>query len=385
MKSNSSNQHFFDKQTPSSRIKANIVASYFYPYCKIIDRYDQQEEIRYIDLFSGPGLYKDGNPSTPLIIADQIAANAKLSKKVKFLFNDNKYSNEIEANFKKRYATNAFAKEPVFGNKTVGEDDRIDRYLTKDHKNESGKNKYPSLLFIDPFGYKGINPKVLSKFMEGWGNEIFLFVNIKRIHAAIENQKFDELMQILFPNNIEAIRIERRYTAKPYERLNLIMEKLGDEFKSLLGRELHITSFKFQEEDSVATSHYLMHLTKHAKGFELIKQTFNDFDNIGASLEKEGTYAFDAKKMDIPSGMIQFEDQNVENLSKDLIQDFSGKSCSVNSLFKMHHPTSNYCGTHYVKALRKLVEEGKITAWFTDDVGHKKSVLLTESCQVKFK
>lgn len=384
MASNTTNQNFFDQQTPSSRIKANIVASYFYPYCKIIDRYGQQKEIRYIDLFCGPGLYKDGNPSTPLLIADQIAADLDLSQKVKFLFNDKKYYKEIEQNFKARYPKDTFAKVPVFGNKTVGEDKKIDQYLSASHHNIDGKNKYPTLLFIDPWGYKGINPTVLSKFMADWGNELFLFVNIKRIHAAIKNQKFDALMQILFPNNIDSIRKERRYTLNPYERLNLIMEKLGDEFRILLGTNLHITSFKFQAEKSLATSHYLMHLTKHTKGFELIKQTFNDFDNIGAALENDGTYTFDAKKMDTPAGAIQFEDQNVENLSRDLFKMFTGTTNIVTSIFRIHHPSKKYCGTHYVKALRKLVKDGKAIAWYTDEIAHKKSVLMLDSCHIKF-
>ena len=165
-------------------------------------------------------------------------------------------------------------------------------------------------------------------------------------------------MNILFPNNIALIKQERRYKARPFERLNLIMEKLGDEFKLLLGSDLHVTSFKFQEEDSTATSHYLMHLTKHSKGYELIKQTYNDFDNIGANLEKDGTYTFDAKKMDIPDGMIQFEDQNVANLSNELFVKFKNATNLVTDIFEKHHPTSKYCGTHYVKAFRKLVDEG---------------------------
>ncbi len=377
------NLHFFDEQTPSSRIKANIVASYFRPYCRIIDTYDQQGEIRYIDLFSGPGLYKDGNPSTPFLIADQIADDPKLASKVRFLFNDNKYAEELESNFSLRYSENTFKKKPSFGNKTVGENDKIDKYLETSHVDVNGKNRFPTLLFIDPFGYKGINPKVLSKFMNDWGNEIFLFVNIKRIHAAVANNKFDQLMEILFPSSIDQIRDERRYKAHPSERLNLIMEKLGDEFRNLLGKDLHITSFKFQEEDSIATSHYLMHLTKHAKGYELIKQTYNDFDNIGAELEKDGTYTFDAKKMDIPDGMLQFEDANVATLSNILYQKYKNCTKLVTDIFNEHHPTSLYCGTHYVKALRKLVEQGKAEAWFTDDINHKKSVIMTDSCQIK--
>ena len=59
------------------------------------------------------------------------------------------------------------------------------------------------MLFIDPFGYKGIETTVLAEFLKNWGNEIFLFVNTKRIHPALENEKFDSLMNDLFPTTLQ--------------------------------------------------------------------------------------------------------------------------------------------------------------------------------------
>ena len=40
---------------------------------------------------------------------------------------------------------------------------------------EKGKNECPSVLFIDPFGYKGIDTTILSTFLNYWGNELFIF------------------------------------------------------------------------------------------------------------------------------------------------------------------------------------------------------------------
>lgn len=84
------NEDFFDKQTPSSRIKANIVANYFPKYCKIINK-NPQRTIRYVDLYAGPGKYKDGNPSTPLLIGDACATDPELKTLVHLMFNDNTY------------------------------------------------------------------------------------------------------------------------------------------------------------------------------------------------------------------------------------------------------------------------------------------------------
>lgn len=75
-----------------------------------------------------------------------------------------------------------------------------------------------------------------------------------------------------------------------YERLNLIMDNLVNEFKKATKGKLYHCSFKFQEEECLGTSHFIIHFTKHPKGYELVKQVYYDFDNIGASLDKDGNY-----------------------------------------------------------------------------------------------
>jgi len=375
------NENFYKKQTDSSRIKANIVAKYFPAYSRIIDK-ASQEKIIYLDLFSGPGIYEDESKSTPILIADEIAADPVLSQKVQFMFNDNKHVANLKSNFEKLYPTGTFKYNVRYGNKTVGEDDGIKNFLTKKHE---GKNPHPTLLFFDPWGYKGINTTELAQFLENWGNEIFLFVNIKRIHAAIVNDKFDFIMNQLFPTSIERLRSERKYKAKVHERLSLIVDNLADEFNKHVPNGLFHTSFRFQEEDSKATSHYIIHFTKHSKGYELVKQIYHDFDNIGASLEKEGVYTFDSKRMRYDDeNSFKFEDDFLVELSNLLLEEFKGKTISADELFSLHNVRTKYCGTHYSKTLRYLVEKGMIKAEFTDNIAHKVSVLLTKDCILKF-
>lgn len=374
--------NFFKTQTSSSRIKAKIVAEYFPKYCRILLKKDQNE-IRYLDLFAGPGKYDDQNDSTPLLLARSCAEDSNLVNKVHLLFNDNFYGDRLKDNFYKTFPAGTFKFEPKFANKTVGEDNQISQYLCK--KSNSPKNPHPTLLFFDPWGYKGIDTSILAKFLANWGNEIFLFVNIKRIHAAIENEKFDDLMVSLFPTTIDKLRIDRKYKASVYERLNLIMENLAFEFKNAVEGDLFHTSFKFQEEDSIATSHFIIHFTKHKKGYELVKQIYYDFDNIGATLEKDGVYTFDAKRMEASStSIIDFGDENVRSLSKLIADKYKGRRISAKSLFEEHHPSTKWCGSHYLKTLRDMVEKGDLKATFTDIRDHKVTVLLREECVLEF-
>ena len=147
-------EDFFKKQTPSSRIKANIVAEYFPQYCKIILK-KPQPEIRYLDLFAGPGLYEDSSLSTPLLIADSVANDSSLAQKVRLLFNDNLYSEDLKNNFYKHFSKEQFQFEPLFGDKTVGEYEKITKYLTKE---VIKPNPYPTLLFLTPGVIRGSIP-----------------------------------------------------------------------------------------------------------------------------------------------------------------------------------------------------------------------------------
>ncbi len=375
---------FFENQTISSKIKASIVSEYFPSYCKIIIKKHRPKELRYIDLFAGPGLYGDGNASTPILIARQCLKDDFLKNSVKFIFNDNQYSSELEKNFCSEFPDGTFAKKVHFGKSTVGETPAISDFLmTKTHIKNF--NESPSLLFIDPFGYKGIETKVLAEFLKNWGNEIFLFVNTKRIHPALENDKFDPLMQDLFPSTLDNIRKDRKYKSTVAERLSLIINKLGEEYQSLLGEKVYYTAFKFQEEDIDATSHYILHITKGDRGYDLIKTIYNDFANVGTVFDGINTYTFDAKKLD--KSFNELFDQNSINIDKlkdELCNLFHGKKMTAHELFENHHTTGLYSRSHYTEALRRLVDEGRLTSNFIDNKMHKVSVLISKDCILNF-
>jgi three-Cys-motif partner protein len=377
------NEDFFKKQTPSSRIKANIVAEYFPKYCKIINR-SKQEQIHYLDLYAGPGKYGDGNFSTPLLIGKACSEDEELKKLVRLMFNDNTYIDDLKNNFQEHFPDGTFQYEPRFADKTVGDDEKINKYLIGKW---GSPNKKPTLLFVDPFGYKSINTKALANFMNGWGNEIFLFLNIKRIQAALDNDKFDELMESLFPTNFKRLRFDRKYLSSVNERLSLIVDNLYDEFKKDTKGTLFHSRFKFKEEDSIGTSHYIIHFTKHSRGFDLVKQIYYEFDNIGASLEKNtNNYTFDAKKLDASQdSLFEFGDENIITLGAILAKEYQGKTIIAKDLFEEHHVNTQFAGAHYLKSLRKLVDDGIIEVKYLDNKAHKVTVLINDFCELKFR
>ena len=83
---------FFEQQSLSSRVKASIVSEYFPKYCKIIIHHRRPKSIRFIDLFAGPGIYDDGNVSTPILVGRNCKEDNTLCQLVQFIFNAVSYT-----------------------------------------------------------------------------------------------------------------------------------------------------------------------------------------------------------------------------------------------------------------------------------------------------
>jgi three-Cys-motif partner protein len=81
---------FFDERTDQSEVKARIVQKYFYAWAQVIMPSAERngKRIAYIDLYAGPGRYKDGAASTPLLVLQNAIEHPKMSQMLVALFND---------------------------------------------------------------------------------------------------------------------------------------------------------------------------------------------------------------------------------------------------------------------------------------------------------
>lgn len=382
---------FYKHQTDSSRVKASIVSEYFPQYCRIIRKKHEPEMFRYIDLFAGPGIYEDGNVSTPVMLARNIAQDVTLKDKVQFVFNDYYLRDELQSNFEAEFPNGTFPKGVAFLNRKVGDDESIYRALERSTMRMDGRGKWwnesPALLFFDPFGYRGMRTEPLAKFMKNWGNEIFLFINTKRINPALENEQFEDLMRLWFPRSFDNLKVEVRKLRSVPERLEYILTSLRQEFITLMGdRFVHCCAFRFQEEDSRTTSHYILHVTKGYRGYDLCKSVYNKFANEDLVLHNgSNTYTFDPKKCANEMSLFGDSIGAVEALKDLLCEEFKGRRICALDLFETHQKTSKYSREHYTAALRKAVKDGKAESEYTDGKNHKVSVLIDASCMVQFK
>lgn len=211
-------------------------------------------------------------------------------------------------------------------------------------------------------------------------------MNTKRLNAAFENDKFLEDLRVVFPTTFDTIRTEKKLQGSVEERHYFIIQQLHKEFERVLGSRVYYTAFEFREEDQNTPSHYLLHITKGPKGYELIKQICSQYDNVPRVLEGVATYTFDPKYFKDDNMMDEmFRQENIDKLKSKLETDFKCETIDAESLFNKHQKDTKYAKPHYRLALRQLANEGKISVKYTDGKNHQVSVLLIRECIITFK
>jgi three-Cys-motif partner protein len=80
----------FDERTDQSETKARIIQKYFYAWARVITPSAKQMggKIAYIDLYAGPGRYKDGAASTPLLVLEHAIDDPDMRSMLVTYFND---------------------------------------------------------------------------------------------------------------------------------------------------------------------------------------------------------------------------------------------------------------------------------------------------------
>jgi three-Cys-motif partner protein len=86
---------FFEERSDQSEVKARIVTKYFFAWAQVImpTAAKRGRKIAYIDLYAGPGRYKDGAASTPLLVLQTAIDDSRMSQMLVTYFNDAKSEN----------------------------------------------------------------------------------------------------------------------------------------------------------------------------------------------------------------------------------------------------------------------------------------------------
>lgn len=345
------NISFFDESRDQSQVKATIVAKYFWAWAKVVLPTAKKfgGRIAYIDLFAGPGRYKDGTKSTPLKVLETALEDEDLRGSLVTLFNDKEPQNvsslraaidEIPNVKRLRYA-------PQVINEEVGNE--IVKLFEK-------MRMVPTLFFVDPWGYKGLSLGLINSVLKNWGCDCLFFFNYNRINMALTNEFVREHMNVLFgQERADAIRQELEGLS-PNERESLILERLAEALKEMGGD--FVLPFTFKNEHSTRTSHHLIFASKHFKGYEIMKGIMAK----ESSEKNQGVPSFEFSPASESFPMLFELTRPLDDLEAMLLHEFNGRRITMREVYCQHSVGRPFVEANYKKVLAEMEKTGKITA-----------------------
>jgi GMT-like protein len=213
----------------------------------------------------------------------------------------------------------------------------------------------PSFSFIDPFGYKGLSLNIIKGVIKDWGCDCVFFFNYNRINAGLSNQAVEEHLDALFGKD-RADDLRRRIKGHtPSQREALILEELASVIRALGGK--YVLPFQFRNASGTRTSHYLVFVSKHPRGYKIMK----DIMASESSTADEGVPSFAYCPADAATPLLFSLSRPLEALEGMLQSAFAGKSLTMSEVFERHHVDTPYVERNYKDALRRLEEKGLVS------------------------
>lgn len=345
-------ESFFDEQSEQSQIKAEIVSKYFFVWAKVIigtqKRYRKSERIAYIDLFAGPGRYRDGALSTPVMILQQAIAEPDFCERLVSMFNDKDEKNCESL----RQAINALPGieklkfPPQITTGEVGEN-VVKRF-------ESMK-LVPTFLFVDPFGYAGLSLQLVNSVLRNWGCDCVFFFNYNRISMGLGNPPVEKHLNALFgKERADSLRLKFKMSdISPAGREAFVVEEMSKALHEMGGK--FVLPFRFRNPGNTRTTHHLFFVSKAFRGYEIMREIM-----AAHSVKEEGVAKFEYNPADERCASLFELLRPLADLEELLLRDYAGKSTGLEALFETHSVGRPYVLKNYRDVLCRMEQEGKI-------------------------
>jgi three-Cys-motif partner protein len=344
-----SEEAFFTRPTEQSRAKSRIVAKYFRAWAKVVIPAAKLREnrIAYIDLFAGPGRYEDGTPSTPLIVLQEAIKDPELRKMLVVLFNDKnkENANSLQAALEALPGITELRYKPQVENEEVGQK------IVEAFK----QIKFvPTLLFIDPWGYKGLSLALIGSVLPNWGCDCVFFFNYNRINPGLNNDAVREHMEALFgAKRSEAIR-EKLGDLGPDDRESLVIQELSGALKEM--GAAYVLPFTFKNEEGTRTKHHLIFATKSFRGYEIMKEIMA----AESTNKDQGVASFEYSPASHKYPLLFALSRPLDDLEGILLTEYAGQSLEMHDIYESHSVGRPYIKANYKRVLTSMEAAGKI-------------------------
>ena len=350
-------ESFFEESKEQSEVKSAIVTEYFDVWSSIMlstqNRYPkhQNKKIAYIDLFAGPGRYSDGTISTPLLVLKKAIRNNELRQRLVTIFNDKDESNtnSLSKAIKELPGIETLNYQPQVSTQEVGEE--IVKMFEK-------MRLIPTLFFVDPWGYKGLSLRLVNSVIKDWGCDCIFFFNYNRINMGLNNDAVQEHMNALFGKERADNLRPKLDLLTPQKREVTIIEELCQAIRDSGPESEYVLPFRFKDNYGSRTSHHLIFVSKHFKGYEIMKKIMAK----ESSNTQQGVATFEYNPADAQQPFLFELSRPLDDLGGMLLSEFAGQKLKMSDIYKQHSVNRPYTEQNYKQVLGQLEDQGKITA-----------------------
>ena len=313
---------FFNESREQSRVKAEIIAKYFWAWSKVIIPTAKRGsgKLGYIDLFAGPGRYLDGTKSTPLLILEQAVHDSDMCEMLVTLFNDSttEHTDSLKNEIDRIDGIKHLKHQPEISSSEVGES-----FVSEFER----MNLIPCLSFLDPWGYKGLSCRLVNSVIKDWGCETVIFFNFNRINMGIRNGSVENHIVALFGQERFEILRDLLPDTKPFEREQIVLKAIIEALKEMGGK--YILPFCFKGQFVNRTSHYIIFVSKNIKGYDIMKQIMGKM----SSSHNQGVPSFIFDPRDRVQSSFDLSNP-LDELEKSLLKHNKGRSIEVRAIFE---------------------------------------------------
>jgi three-Cys-motif partner protein len=342
---------FFDESTEQSAVKTAIVSKYFWAWAKVVIPSAKRlgGRIAYLDLFAGPGRYKDGTQSTPLLILEQAIRDPDMPEMLVTIFNDKdeRQVRDLERAINELPGVKTFKHPPQVWNQEVG---------TEMVKMFESMHLVPTLFFVDPWGYKGLSLQIVNSVLKDWGCDCIFFFNFNRINMGLGNPYVVEHMNALFGEERAGQLRQKLSPLAPAERELTIVEELCSALGAQSGR--FVLPFRFRDDRGSRTSHHLIFVSKHFRGYEIMKEIMAK----ESSTHDQGVPSFEYNPADKQFPLLFELSRPLDDLEDMLLRAFAGQALAMNDIYQQHSVGTPYIRRNYKDALISLERKRRIKA-----------------------
>lgn len=312
-----------------------------------IGRRGKSARVLYVDGFAGPGVYKNGEPGSPIIAIDA-AINHSLAFPfpVEMLFIEERADRfeKLTESVSSKSAQLSKARNVHVVNLEKGDCDQVlGSMLARCHAD--GLDFGPALAFLDQFGYGAVSMDLLRQILAVPQCEVFTYLDYKDINRFITDPHKAPALTRAFGGTEwqQCIALPER------ERRSQLLELYKQALRTR-GRATYVSSFLMCDDQSKPL-YWLMFGTNNIRGLEEMKKAM-------WSVDRSGNFRFSDE--DVPGQLRLLNDTyDQEWLALELCRRLVGRTMTVDKVFEFVL-TDTPC-YKYIDALRLMENDGSLS------------------------